>query len=50
MELLGQVNAAIDDMFSKAELPGLAQASGMTYLAPRQPDVLGHVSLADLRD
>jgi hypothetical protein len=48
-ELIGQVNAAVDDMLAKAELPGLAQASGMTYLPPRQPDILGHVSLADLR-
>jgi hypothetical protein len=47
-ELLGQVNAAIGDM--KAELPELAQTSGTTWVAPRQPDILGHFSLTDLRD
>jgi hypothetical protein len=49
MELLGQVSAAIDDMLAKAELPGLGRTTGMTDLPPRQPEVLGHLSLADLR-
>jgi hypothetical protein len=48
-ELLVQVNAAVGDMLAKAELPGLARDSGITYLPPRQPDILAHVTLADLR-
>jgi ABC-type amino acid transport substrate-binding protein len=47
-ELIAEVNHAIDDMASKGELPALAQAAGMTYVAPRPPDVRDTPSLSDL--
>lgn len=49
-DLIAQVNTAIDAARANGELPALAQASGTTWVAPRQPDVLGNISLADLRD
>ncbi len=47
-ELVAQVNRAIADMQAEGEFPRLADAAGMTYLPPRQPDVLEHLSLADI--
>lgn len=46
--LIGQVNQAIADMQAKGEFASLADAAGMTYVPPRQPDVLEHLSLADI--
>ena len=47
--LIAEVSAAIGDMLAKQELPALAQATGLTYLPPRQPDVLTTISRAQLR-
>lgn len=47
-DLLRRVNDAIGEMLAGGELPALAQAAGMTYVPPRQPDVLESVSLSDL--
>jgi hypothetical protein len=43
------VNVAIGEMLAKNELPALAQAAGLTYVPPRQPDVLATISRAELR-
>jgi len=47
--LIAELNAAIGEMLAKHELPPLAQATGLTYLPPRQPDVLTTISRAQLR-
>lgn len=47
--LIEEVNAAIGDLLAKSELPALAEAAGLTYVAPRQPDVLVTISRAQLR-
>lgn len=47
--LIAEVSAAIGEMLAKQELPALAQATGLTYLPPRQPDVLTTISRAQLR-
>ena len=47
--LVAEVSAAIGEMLAKQELPALAQATGLTYLPPRQPDVLTTISRAQLR-
>jgi ABC-type amino acid transport substrate-binding protein len=47
-ELLERVDEAVGAMLADGELPPLAQAAGMTYVAPRQPDVLESLSLRDL--
>lgn len=47
--LIEKVNAAIDDMLSKGVMPALAQGAGLTYVAPRRPDVLDTISPAQLR-
>lgn len=49
-ELLARVNAAIGDMLANAELSGLAEATGTTWVAPTAPDVRGPISLTELRD
>jgi ABC-type amino acid transport substrate-binding protein len=48
-ELLGQVNAAVADMLTKGELAALSGAAMMTWVPPREPDILDHVLLTDLR-
>ncbi|HKW52636.1 MAG TPA: hypothetical protein VJO12_03020 [Stellaceae bacterium] len=48
--LLEQVSAAVGDMLAAGALPALAQAAGMTYVPPRQPDVRESLSLADLHE
>ncbi len=48
--LLEQVNAALAAMLAKDELPALARAAGMTYLPPREPEVIESLSLADLHE
>ena len=47
--LVAEVNAAIGAMLAQQELPALAQATGLTYLAPRPPEVLTTISRAQLR-
>jgi ABC-type amino acid transport substrate-binding protein len=47
--LIAELNAAIGEMLAKHELPPLAQATGLSYLPPRQPDVLTTISRAQLR-
>jgi ABC-type amino acid transport substrate-binding protein len=47
--LVVKLNVAIGEMLAKQELPALAQATGLTYLPPRQPDVLTTISRAQLR-
>jgi ABC-type amino acid transport substrate-binding protein len=46
-ELIDQVNAAIVDMLAKGEFVALAQAAGVTFLPPREPEVLEHISIFD---
>jgi ABC-type amino acid transport substrate-binding protein len=48
--LLDRANAAIGEMLAAGELAALAQAAGMTYVPPSQPEVLESVSLRDLAD
>ena len=47
--LVAKLNVAIGEMLAKQELQALAQATGLTYLPPRQPDVLTTISRAQLR-
>jgi ABC-type amino acid transport substrate-binding protein len=47
--LVAELNVAIGEMLAKQELQALAQATGLTYLPPRQPDVLTTISRAQLR-
>jgi ABC-type amino acid transport substrate-binding protein len=46
--LLERVNAALGEMLAAGELPGLAEVSGMTYVAPGQPEILEPFSLSKL--
>jgi ABC-type amino acid transport substrate-binding protein len=46
-KLLEQVNAAIADMLAKNELAALAQATGVTFIPPRQPEVLESMNVMD---
>jgi ABC-type amino acid transport substrate-binding protein len=46
--LINRANAALDDILKSGELVSLAQAAGMTYLPPREPYVLDHISLHEL--
>ena len=48
-DLLARVDAAIGAMLADTEMADLAAASGITWVAPRQPHVLEHVLLTDLR-
>jgi hypothetical protein len=48
--LIDQVSTAVDDLLARGELPALAQAAGMTYVPPRQPEVRESLSLADLHE
>ena len=47
--LVAKLNVALGEMLAKQELRALAQATGLTYLPPRQPDVLTTISRAQLR-
>jgi ABC-type amino acid transport substrate-binding protein len=47
-DLIQQVDAAIGNMLQKGEFRALAEAAGMTYLPPRQPEILESVTLVDL--
>jgi len=44
------VNQAIGELLAQGELPALAEGAGMTYVPPRQPDVLEHVTLRELTE
>jgi hypothetical protein len=46
--LITRANAALDDILKSGKLASLAQAAGMTYLPPREPYVLDHISLHEL--
>jgi ABC-type amino acid transport substrate-binding protein len=46
--LIEQANGAIDAMLKDGELAALAPAAQMTYLPPRQPYILDHLTMSDL--
>ena len=46
--LVEQANGAIDAMLKDGELAALAPAAQMTYLPPRQPYILDHLTMSDL--
>lgn len=48
--LLAEVNRALDDMLAQDAVAPLAAAAKMTYLPPRQPEVLEHLTLRELRE
>jgi len=47
--LVAELNSAIGEMLAKQELPALAEATGLTYMPPRKPDVMATISRAQLR-
>ena len=47
--LIVEVNAAIGEMLAQNQLPAIAQAAGLTYVAPRAPDILAAIPTAALR-
>jgi ABC-type amino acid transport substrate-binding protein len=47
--LIAEVNRALDALQARNALAPLATAAGMTYLPPRQPEILEHLTLRDLR-
>jgi ABC-type amino acid transport substrate-binding protein len=46
-KLLEQVNAVIGDMLAKNEIAALAKATGVTFVPPRQPEVLESMNVMD---
>lgn len=46
--LIEQANGAIDAMLKDGELAALAPAAQMTYLPPRQPYILDHLTMTDI--
>ena len=46
--LIEQANYAIETMLKNGELAALAPAAQMTYLPPRQPYILDHLTMTDL--
>jgi ABC-type amino acid transport substrate-binding protein len=48
--LIDQVNQAIEELLAKNKVAPLAQAEGVTYLPPRQPEILEHLTLRDLSE
>jgi ABC-type amino acid transport substrate-binding protein len=48
--LIAEVNRALDDMLAQDAVAPLAAAAGMTYLPPRRPEVLEHLTLRELRE
>ncbi len=48
--LITQVNRAIERLLAQNAVAPLAAAVGMTYLPPRQPEILEHLTLRDLRE
>ena len=49
-ELIDSVNKAIAEMAGNGELKLLAEASGLTYVAPREPFVAENTTIADLNE
>ena len=47
--LLAEVDAALATMLDSGEIAGLAAPAGMTYLAPRAPDIRKHNLISDLK-
>jgi len=47
--LIVETNAALAQMLESGELAKLAAPAGMTYVPPRAPDILKHVSNNDLK-
>lgn len=47
--LIAQVNRAIETLLAKNQLAPLARDAGMTYLPPRRPEVLEHLTVRDLQ-
>ena len=47
-DLLPAVNTALTGLQAAGTIAGLAQAAGLTYLPPREPAILGEVSLKAL--
>jgi ABC-type amino acid transport substrate-binding protein len=47
--LVDQVSKVIDDMLGKNDMAPLAQAAGLTYVPPRQPEIHDGFTLRDLR-
>ena len=46
--LLATVNAALTELQAAGTVADLAKAAGLTYLPPREPAILGEVSLKAL--
>lgn len=49
MPLIAEVNVAIGEMLAQDQFPAIAQAAGLTYVAPRVPDILADIPTAALR-
>ena len=47
--LIARVDRAIEALLAKHEVVPLAREAGLTYLPPRQPEILEHLTLRDLR-
>ena len=47
--LIDAVNHALEELLAQNAIAPLAAAVGMTYLPPRQPEILEHLTLRDLR-
>ncbi|HYM02709.1 MAG TPA: hypothetical protein VET85_07160 [Stellaceae bacterium] len=48
--LVEKVSRIIEDMLAKNEIAPLASAVGLTYVAPRQPEISEELTLHDLRE
>ena len=46
--LIAAVNQALDDLLAQNAIAPLAVSAGMTYLPPRRPEILEHLTLRDL--
>jgi len=47
-QLIEQANGAIEAMLKDGELAALAPLAHVTYLPPRQPYILDHLTMSDL--
>jgi ABC-type amino acid transport substrate-binding protein len=48
--LADRLNQALQDLYAGGRLQSLAEAAGVTYLAPHEPAVSPHMLMKDLRD
>jgi hypothetical protein len=48
--LIAEVNRALDQLLAENAIAPLAAAAKMTYLPPRQPEILEHLTLRDLQE